>query len=657
MIKGKNRSSKKIRKNAKQKIKVERVRQANIQIITDKKWAKVESRNKIEVDYFISLKNNHANRFEGILRKFFYWNFVYNKNRFVMYVSYDDTLRYAEYLRDNGYTDSTIRSHFSVLNDFNRFIDKKYNIRTIRFTLSSDMFKKRLHHIMTEDEYQLLMQYYIDREIWDRACIVYHMYTEKRWYSNINNFKISKFNELFWEEECEFYTDGKIGGIGITKEYYNLLSLLIEDSGNKEYIYETPDKKKKACPKYFYCMTLKILSDYLLISTGKRVKVNNMEDFKYHYLKEIVKKEKIKQQKREYYHRNKEKIKDKNDKIENGDDAMGRKTFKKKIVTEELLAQVNKDNIKLMERFLREKSTRCSELTIKNYRSDLNIFWCWNLQYNDNEFFIDLRKLDLADFFAYAVKDLQWGGARFARMKATLSSLSDFIEKFYDQDYPKFRNIVLKAIENMPKEPRREKTVLTEEQVEKIFKYYDDNKEYQKACLFALACYSGARKSELLRFTLKNLDINHTAFDGIFIETTEKIKTKGRGQTGKLLNKYILRDKFIPYYEKWMKERERILKEKGLDHEYIFIDEQSGQAITAPTTVGRWLEDLETVVGVHVYTHSLRHYMCTLLASLNIDSQLIQFLFGWSSSDMVNIYNDLTEKDRNWKCLDKLKEI
>ena len=638
MIKGKNRSSKKIRKNAKQKIKVERVRQANIQIITDKKWAKVESRNKIEVDYFISLKNNHANRFEGILRKFFYWNFVYNKNRFVMYVSYDDTLKYAEYLRDNGYTDSTIRSHFSVLNDFNRFIDKKYNIRTIRFTLPSDMFKKRLHHIMTEDEYQLLMQYYVDREIWDRACIVYHMYTEKRWYSNINNFKISKFNELFWEEECEFYTDGKIGGVGITKEYYNLLSLLIEDSGNKEYIYETPDKKKKACAKYFYCMTLKILSDYLLISTGKRVKVNNMEDFKYHYLKEIVKKEKIKQQKREYYHRNKEKIKDKNDKIEIGDDAdMGRKTFKKKIVTDELLAQVNKDNIKLMERFLREKSTRCSELTIKNYRSDLNIFWCWNLQYNDNEFFIDLRKLDLADFFAYAVKDLQWGGARFARMKATLSSLSDFIEKFYDQDYPKFRNIVLKAIENMPKEPRREKTVLSEKQVEEIFKYYEDNKEYQKACLFALACYSGARKSELLRFTLKNLDINHTAFDGIFIETTEKIKTKGRGQTGKLLNKYILRDKFIPYYEKWLKERERILKEKGLEHEFIFIDEQTGQPITAPTTVGRWLEDLETVVGVHVYTHSLRHYMATMLARLNIDSSLIQFIFGWSSADMVNI--------------------
>lgn len=635
MIKGKNRSSKKIRKNAKQKIKVERVRQANIQIITDKKWTKVESRNKTEVDYFIALKGQHYGRYEGVLRKFFYWNFIYNKNKFIMYITYDDTLKYADYLRESGYTDSTIKSHFSILNDFNKFINKKYKGRIARFSLPSDSFKKRLHYIMSEEEYQELIKYYIDREIWDKACLLYHMYVDKKWYTGVNNLSLKQFNELFWEEGCEFYTDGKISGIGITKEYYALVSLMIKENPSKsEFIYSN-EKGKPLATRGFYLMTLDILSDYLLISNGKRVRINTIEDFKYYYLKDIIKKEKIKQQKREYYHKNKDKINKKKDKVENGVDDMGRKTFKKKIVTDELLAQVNKDNIKLMERFLREKSTRCSELTIKNYRSDLNIFWCWNLQYNDNEFFVELRKLDLADFFAFAVKEMQWGGARFARMKATLSSLSDFIEKFYDMDYPKFRNIVLKAIENMPKEPRREKTVLSEAQVEQIFQYYEDNKEYQKACLFALACYSGARKSELLRFTTKNLNVDHTAFDGIFIETVEKIKTKGRGQTGKLLNKYILRDKFVPYYEKWMKERNRILEEKGLDHESIFIDEQTGQPITASTTVGRWLEDLEEVVGVHVYTHSLRHYMCTLLARLNIDSQLIQFLFGWSSADMV----------------------
>lgn len=652
MIKGRNRSSKKIRKNAKQKIKVERVRQANIQIITDEKWAKVESRNKIEVDYFLDKKEKYRDRYEGVLRKFFYWNFIHNKNRYLKYIGYEDGLKYAEYLRVNKYTEKTIRTHFSILNDFSNYIFRKYKFKALNFTLPSDNFKKRLHLIIEPEEYQKLMDYYINKDMWERASLLCYMYNYKRWYDNIENMTIEEFKELYWCEDLELYIQEKVYGRSLIPELYKLTELVIEESPNRQYMFEN-NKGLKAKQNTYYYETIAILQDFLYIKLGRPVKIRTMEDFKYEYLKEVIKKERIKQQKREYYHRNKDKIK--KDKKEVGDDDMGRETFRKKIVTDELLAQVNKDNIKLMERFLREKGTRCSELTVKNYRSDLNIFFVWNLQYNDNEFFVDLRKLDLSDFFAYAVKDLKWGSARFARMKATLSSLSDFIEKFYDMDYPGFRNIVLKAIENMPKNPVREKTVLTEEQVEKVFEYYEERKEYQKACLFALACFSGARKSELLRFTTKNLDVNYTAFDGIFIETTEKIKTKGRGQSGKLLHKYILRDRFLPHYEKWMKERNRILEEKGLDHEFIFIDEQTGQPITAPNTVGRWLEDLIDVIGVHVYTHSLRHYMATMMARLQIDSELIVFLFGWSSSEMLKIYNDMTEKERDWKCLDKLK--
>ena len=652
MIKGRNRSSKKIRKNAKQKIKVERVRQANIQIITDEKWAKVESRNKLEVEYFLDKKEKYRDRHEGVLRKFFYWNFIHNRNKYLKYIGYEDGLKYADYLRVNKYTEKTISTHFSILNDFSNYIFRKYKFKALNFTLPSDNFKKRLHLIIEPEEYQKLMDYYINKDMWERASLLCYMYNYKRWYDNIENMTIEEFKELYWCEDLELYIQEKVYGRSLIPELYKLTELVIEESPNRQYMFEN-NKGLKAKQNTYYYETIAILQDFLYIKLGRPVKIRTMEDFKYEYLKEVIKKERIKQQKREYYHRNKDKIK--KDKKEVGDDDMGRETFRKKIVTDELLAQVNKDNIKLMERFLREKGTRCSELTVKNYRSDLNIFFVWNLQYNDNEFFVDLRKLDLSDFFAYAVKDLKWGSARFARMKATLSSLSDFIEKFYDMDYPGFRNIVLKAIENMPKNPVREKTVLTEEQVEKVFEYYEEHKEYQKACLFALACFSGARKSELLRFTTKNLDVNYTAFDGIFIETTEKIKTKGRGQSGKLLHKYILRDRFLPHYEKWMKERNRILEEKGLDHEFIFIDEQTGQPITAPTTVGRWLEDLIEVIGVHVYTHSLRHYMATMMARLQIDSELIVFLFGWSSSEMLKIYNDMTEKERDWKCLDKLK--
>jgi len=75
---------------------------------------------------------------------------------------------------------------------------------------------------------------------------------------------------------------------------------------------------------------------------------------------------------------------------------MPRKTFKKVITSPELLKQVNIENTKLMERFLKEKNTRCSDKTIDGYFSDLNIFFVWNLLNNKNKFFPEIKKIEFA---------------------------------------------------------------------------------------------------------------------------------------------------------------------------------------------------------------------------------------------------------------------
>ena len=62
---------------------------------------------------------------------------------------------------------------------------------------------------------------------------------------------------------------------------------------------------------------------------------------------------------------------------------MGRETFKKVITSDELISQINPKNTKMVERFLKDKNTRCSDTTIKNYQSDANIFFVWNLQNNE----------------------------------------------------------------------------------------------------------------------------------------------------------------------------------------------------------------------------------------------------------------------------------
>ena len=215
---------------------------------------------------------------------------------------------------------------------------------------------------------------------------------------------------------------------------------------------------------------------------------------------------------------------------------MPRKTFVNRITSSELIEKIEPKNIKWAEKFLKEKSIRTSPKTIKIYESNLNIFFTWNLLNNDNKEFTNIKKIEFSEFFSFAVDEMRLGSARLNNIRSTLSSLSLFIEKFYDEEYPTFRNVILNVIESAPKEVRREKTILTDEQIEKLLDHLRDT-DKQQACWLALAITSGARISELLIFETDLIDVNRTAFGDLFLETTRQIKTKGRGKSGKLLYK------------------------------------------------------------------------------------------------------------------------
>ena len=334
---------------------------------------------------------------------------------------------------------------------------------------------------------------------------------------------------------------------------------------------------------------------------------------------------------------------------------MGRKTFRKVITSDEKWEMVSSKNKNLMDRFLKEKKTRCSSKTVDNYKSDLKIFFTWNMEENDDKFFPNIKKIEFSDFFAFAVEDLKWGSARFARMRSCLSRLSEFVIEVYDEDYPTYRNVILSAIEQMPKEARRKKTILSEEQVDGLLKHLTEIGKEQEACLLALAICSGARKSELLRFDLDIIDENNTVFDDVFIETKEQIKTKGRGREGKLLYKYIIKDLFLPYYHAWLVKRKEIMEANNVEeHNKLFIKRDGTPAQT--TTIEGWIEKWEDFLQVPFYLHCLRHYTCTYLARLGVEQELIVEIFGWSSSDMYKIYCDLTAKDKQWKGTTKIKE-
>ena len=335
----------------------------------------------------------------------------------------------------------------------------------------------------------------------------------------------------------------------------------------------------------------------------------------------------------------------------------GRKTFRKVITSPELTAQINKDNIKLMKRFLKNFATKRSPKSVTVYRSNLIIFLTWNLLYNENKLFTDIRKIEYADFFDFCVSELHWNANRYHQCHSSLSSFSAWIENYFDEDYPQFRNLLPK-IEKPSKEAIREKTILKEEDIDKIFSILEEENRTQEQCLLALAISCGARVSELAQFTLSLIDEENTVFDGLFLETTEKIRTKGSGVQGKMLKKYILKDIFLPYYHKWLAERDEIIKKTNQDHDFIFIT-KDGKPANADR-LRDWISTWGDIVEQPIYPHSLRHYQISLLKRLEIDDDLIVYLTGWAEGTghtMISIYNDNELTDTQFACLDNLKKF
>ena len=333
---------------------------------------------------------------------------------------------------------------------------------------------------------------------------------------------------------------------------------------------------------------------------------------------------------------------------------MARKTYQKKITSKEILSKMNPKNKRLMERFLKYKNAKCSDGTIEGYRSDLNIFFTYNYLYNDDKFFIDIKKIELAEFFDYGLTELKWGGNRYARMRSLLKSFSDFICDFLDEDYPNFKNLVDKAVDRIPKEPVRKKTVVTEKEVYDLRDMLIEMGLVQQACFLMLLAASGARVSESLRIGVDLIDENHDAFEGMFLETTEEIKTKGHGKKGTMMTRYIIKDVFLPTYYMWLEEREAILKKTGKETNAMFI-KSTGEPIGVEG-VKAWVRKWGKLTGIDFYPHCFRHFIVSDLTRKGCSSDFIVAVMKWKSADMYKIYNDIEDKDRKWKDVEKLRD-
>lgn len=316
---------------------------------------------------------------------------------------------------------------------------------------------------------------------------------------------------------------------------------------------------------------------------------------------------------------------------------MARKTKVNFIAHPEILDMCHIQNKFLFDSFLDYlKSTDKANTTIEQYRNDLKIFFCWNYTDNNNKPFIEITKRDYTRFQGKALTDWEWSPKRIRRVKACISSLSNYIENILDEEeeFKNFRSVI-KKIESPVNVPVREKTIYTLEELQSVLDMLVSDKKYEIACALALAMYSGRRKSELSRFKVSYFDEKNVLF-GTLYRTPEKVVTKGRGSKGKLLTLYVLKKEFDPYLKLWLEERERL----GITSEWLFPKETNHNEHIDRYALDRWARLLTKLSNKDFYWHSMRHFATTQFCKSNIPNHIIKQIIGWDSVEMVDLYND-----------------
>ena len=321
---------------------------------------------------------------------------------------------------------------------------------------------------------------------------------------------------------------------------------------------------------------------------------------------------------------------------------MARKTKVNFIAHPEILDMCHIQNKFLFDSFLDYlKSTDKANTTIEQYRNDLKIFFCWNYTDNNNKPFIEITKRDYTRFQGKALTDWEWSPKRIRRVKACISSLSNYIENILDEEeeFKNFRSVI-KKIESPVNVPVREKTIYTPEELQSVLDMLVSDKKYEIACALALAMYSGRRKSELARFKVSYFNEKNVLF-GTLYRTPEKVVTKGRGSKGKLLTLYVLKKEFDPYLKLWLEERERL----GITSEWLFPKETNHNEHIDRYALDRWARLLTKLSNKDFYWHSMRHFATTQFCKSNIPNHVIKQIIGWDSLEMVDLYNDTALDD------------
>ncbi|UGO48031.1 integrase [Bacillus phage vB_BanS_MrDarsey] len=295
--------------------------------------------------------------------------------------------------------------------------------------------------------------------------------------------------------------------------------------------------------------------------------------------------------------------------------------------------EVNDYNKELIEEFLAQG--RLSPATLKQYESGLKIFAKWVHDHARNKDIPDLKPRDAMKYQNWLEgKGLSPNAIKFKR--SAVSSLCGYIEVFFSDDHPNFRNIFTKAVKNVAKANVKEKVPLTSAEIEKLKKELKKRNEWQKLAYLLFSFDTGCRREESRQL------LKEVATYDYYVDAkgnvkkyylTHKIRAKGAGKIGKMRD-FSFNDETMTAIKKWVEVR----GEDDCPHLFVSKTKDGYRQISA-NSFNLWCEDFSEILGKKVHPHLLRSSRATIaIVEEGKSIESVQGLLGHNSSETTQIY-------------------
>lgn len=289
--------------------------------------------------------------------------------------------------------------------------------------------------------------------------------------------------------------------------------------------------------------------------------------------------------------------------------------------------------------------THTSIETKKQYTSAAKIYVSWITKYCNNKSLSDLKPLDFLRYQNWLLEmGLKTNAIRFKR--SVVSNINEHIIT-YHPEFPTFRNYITKSIKIPDTGKVYEKVPVTEDEYEKLCKYLEDNKEWQKLAYLKFTYISGCRKSEswqLLKSVINAEPIEKMTKikdeEGNTHEVmmkkykTHKLRAKGKGIAGK--ERRLSFDEDVMFYlKKWIEER----GEDNCPYMFVIKTKDNEARHINKTTFNDWCDEFGKILGGRrLVPHNLRMSRASNLALSGKSLESIQSLLGHASIDVTKIY-------------------